>query len=130
MSDYLRGCGMILLSVILILLLGRNKDMGMLLSLTACAMAAALALRYLQPVLDFVSHIQSIGNLDSSIVESMLKIAGIGLIGEIGCLVCNDAGNSSLGKSVQLMTAAAILWLSVPLFTAMVELLQKVLGGI
>ena len=130
MSDYLRGCGMILLSVILILLLGRNKDMGMFLSLTACAMAASLALRYLKPVLDFVSHIQSIGNLDSSIMETILKIAGIGLIGEIACLVCNDAGNSSLGKSVQLMSGAVILWLSVPLFTAMVELLQKVLGGI
>ena len=43
-------------------------------------------------------------------------------------LVCKDAGNESMGKSMQLLGSAAILYLSVPLFAALLELLQKILG--
>ena len=130
MTYFFRGCAMIFLAVILILILGSHREMGTVLSLVACCMAAVLALSYLRPVLDFVDTLKSLGNLDSSILEALLKIAGIGLVGEIACLVCKDAGNASLGKSVQLMSTAVILWLSVPLFSAMVELLRKVLGGL
>lgn len=130
MTYFFRGCAMILLAVILVLLLGKNKEMGTLLSLAGCCMAAVLALSYLRPVLEFVDALRTLGNLDSAILEALLKIAGIGLVGEIACLVCKDSGNASLGKSVQLMSTAVILWLSVPLFSAMVELLQKVLGGL
>ena len=47
---------------------------------------------------------------------------------EIANLVCKDAGNESMGKSVQLLGTAVILYLSMPLFTALIDLLQKILG--
>lgn len=45
-------------------------------------------------------------------------------------MVCTDAGNASLGKAVQLLGTAVILWLSLPLFKALVELLQSILGEV
>lgn len=119
----------VLLTIILVLSLGnQGKETGHLLVMTACGMAAIIAMNYLKPVLDFVMKLQDIGGLDSAIIETMLKVAGISVLSEIASLVCTDAGNSSLGKVVQLLGTSVILWLSIPLFSALIELIQKIMG--
>ena len=57
----------------------------------------------------------------------LLKAVGIGLVSEIAGLVCTDAGNGSLGKTLQLLGSAVILYLSLPIFTAMLELIREIL---
>lgn len=117
-----------LLAVVLILMLGSNKEMGTLLSLAVCCMAAIIAMSYLRPVIDFLRTLETLGSLDGELIGILMKAAGIGILTEIAVLVCNDAGNASLGKSVLLLGTAVILWLSLPLLTALVELLQSILG--
>ena len=87
-------------------------------------------MQYLQPVLKFLETLELLGKLDSDMVTTLLKVTGIGMITEISNLVCKDAGNESMGKSMQLLGSAAILYLSVPLFAALLELLQKILGAL
>lgn len=57
----------------------------------------------------------------------LLKAVGIGLVSEIAGLVCTDAGNGSLGKTLQMLGSAVILYLSLPIFTAMLELIREIL---
>lgn len=128
MTLFLQGCAAILLAVVLILMLGSNKEMGTLLSLAACCMAAIIAMSYLRPVIDFLRTLETLGSLDSELIGILMKAAGIGILTEIAVLVCNDAGNASMGKSVQLLGTAVILWLSLPLLNALVELLRSILG--
>ena len=116
------------MAVILILAQGSNKQWGTVLSLIACCMVAVVAASYLGPVVDFLGQLEAFGNLDSTMVESLLKIAGIGLISEVASLVCSDAGNGALGKAVQMLGTAVMLWLAVPLLSAMLELLRRILG--
>ena len=49
---------------------------------------------------------------------------------EITSLICTDAGNAALGKSVQILATCGILWLSIPLFTSLIDLLNKILGEV
>jgi len=91
-------------------------------------MAAATAMEYLRPVIEFINQLEQNGGLDHSMVRILLKVTGIGLIAEIAALVCSDSGNGSLGKAVKLLGSAAILWLSLPLYTMLMELLQRILG--
>ena len=128
MAVFLQACGGVLVAVILILAQGSNKQWGTVLSLIACCMVAAVAASYLGPVVDFLGQLEAFGNLDSTMVESLLKIAGIGLISEVASLVCSDAGNGALGKAVQMLGTAVMLWLAVPLLSAMLELLRRILG--
>ena len=128
MTVYLQACGGVLVAVILILAQGSNKQWGTVLSLIACCMVAVVAASYLGPVVDFLGQLEAFGNLDSTMVESLLKIAGIGLISEVASLVCSDAGNGALGKAVQMLGTAVMLWLAVPLLSAMLELLRRILG--
>ena len=127
MTLFFQACGMILLAVILILLQS-SREMGTVLSLGACAMALIIAVSYLSPVLDFIGTLESLGGLDGDLMEILLKSAGIGILTEIAALVCKDGGNASLGKAVQLLGTAVILWLSLPLFTALTELMGSILG--
>ena len=129
MTLFLQVCGAVLLSVILVLTLkNQGKEIGLLLAIGMCIMAALAAMQYLRPVVDFLKSLENLGGLNSSMVTALLKVTGIGMITEIANLICKDAGNESMGKTLQLMGTAVILWLSMPLFTALITLIQKILG--
>lgn len=128
MTAFLQACGGALVAVILILAQGSNKQWGAVLSLLVCCMVLGMAAGYLQPVVEFLGQLEALGNLDSAMMETVLKVAGIGLISEISALVCSDAGNGAMGKAVQMLGSAVMLWLSVPMFTALLELVQRIIG--
>lgn len=129
MDMFLRGCSAVLIAVILILTTGKDrKEFATALSIGVCAMTALMATEYLRPVLDFIRQLKELGNLDSDMVKVLLKAVGIGMLCEIAVLICDDAGNGSLGKTLQYLGTAVILWLSLPLFTMLLELLQRILG--
>jgi len=129
MGLFLKACGAVLLAVILVLALGNQcRDLSVVLLGGVCCMVALTALEYIKPVLSLVDRLEEIGGLDNSMVKTLLKAAGIGFLSEISALICVDSGSSSLGKGIQLLGSAVILWLSVPLFTMLLDLLQKILG--
>lgn len=131
MELFIKTCGIVLLTVILMLALGsRSKEQAMVLGIAVCAMGALAALEYLRPVIDFISQAEQIGGLDHSLIKILLKVVGIGLISEIAALVCTDGGSSSLGKAVKLLGSAVVLWLSIPLYSMLMELLQRILGDL
>lgn len=120
-----------LLAAILGLALGKQeKDMGVMLTLAVCCMIAMIAISYLEPVLDFLRQLEALGDLREDMLGILLKALGIGLVAEIAGMVCADAGNASLAKGLQMLGAAVILWLSIPIFNALLELIQEILGGI
>ena len=129
MTLYLQVSRVITLTIILVLALKSHcKEIATVLSITACCMAGIVALSYLQPVLEFLHHIEKLASLNNDMVETLLKVTGIGIITEITYLVCKDAGNESMGKSMQLLGTTVILYLSIPMFYSLIELLQKILG--
>ena len=131
MDGFLRVCACVLVAVVLSLALNRHgKEMTLLLSIAVCCMVLTLTLAYLEPVMEFVSQLQSAGHLDHDILKIMLKAVGIGLIAEIAGLICADAGNGAMGKAVQILASAVILWVCLPLMTSLLELVQSILGGV
>lgn len=131
MDVFFRVCAGVLITVVLCLALNRQgKDITLLLGIGVCCMVLTAVISYLEPVIDFLQQLKSLGNLDSDMLGIMLKAVGIGLVGEIAALICSDAGNSAMGKTVQILAAAVILWLSLPLMTALLELVQEIMGGV
>ena len=129
MDGYLKACGAVFLAIILIAnLSGHRKDMAMLLALAVCVMVALVAVQYLQPVLEFLDELKEIGSLDGEMIGILVKIAGIGILSEIAVPVCADAGNASVGKSLQYLAVMVMLCLSIPLFRSLIRILQEILG--
>ena len=130
MSLFWKAAAAVLLAVVLGLSLGKQKDIGVLLTMAVCcmvAMVAMIAISYLEPVLDFLRELETLGDLQGDMLGILLKAVGIGLVSEIAGLVCTDAGNGSLGKTLQMLGSAVILYLSLPIFTAMLELIREIL---
>lgn len=103
----------------------QNKETAMLLVTAVCCMIAAASTIYLQPVVDFFGRLQNLGNLDPEILGILMKAIGIGILSEIAANVCADAGNSALSKTLQLLATAVIIWLSLPLFSKLIELIER-----
>ena len=93
-------------------------------------MILVMAMDFWSPVADFLDTLESIGNLNGEMVSSLLKVVGIGILTEIAALICSDAGTASLGKALQFLGSTVILWLCIPMFQALLELIQDILGGL
>lgn len=129
MDVFFKAAAMAVVTVVLYLILSRqNKDIAVLLSIAACCAIITMAVSYLDPVFSFFEQLQSIGNLDSELLTILLKSVGIGLLSEIASLICADAGNSALGKAIHIMAVGVILWISLPLFSSLMDLISEILG--
>ena len=60
----------------------------------------------------------------------LLVIVGVGIyiISEIAALICTDAGNAALGKTLQFLSTALILYMSLPMFSQLLSLIESILG--
>lgn len=131
MEQFVRIAAGVLLSVLLIVLLNKQgKDMALLLTAAVCCMVITVVVTYLEPVIDFIRELETVGSLDSNMVRILLKTVGVSLIAEIAALICADCGNSALGKSLQILAVAAVLWLSLPLLQALLNMIQNMLGEV
>ena len=131
MDTFFKATGCILASLIVYLILAKqNMDFSLLLTVGVCIVVAIVSVHYFEPVFDFVAKLRSMGNLDSEMVAILLKSVGIALISEIVEHICQDAGNASMGRTVQLLASGIILWLCVPMFTSLLELVEELLVAI
>ena len=129
MDLFLKAVAAALITAVIGLVLARQgKDMFLLLTLAACAMIGAVAFTYLKSVISFLQRLTEMTKLNTDLLAVILKTVGIGLVGELAGLICSDAGNAALATSIQILTTAVILWLSIPLFESLLDLVQAILG--
>ena len=131
MDTFVKAAGLCLLAVILWqILTGYSKNFAILLSIGVCCMIAVAAVGYLDSVLAFFIRLQDRGGWNGELMQILIKSVGIGLVAEMASLICSDAGNSAMGKAVSMIGIAVILWLSLPLFSGLLDLIDLILGGI
>ena len=131
MDGFFQAAGAVIILVILCLLVSsRDKSFAALLVMGGCAMVLMLGISYLSPVVTFLQDLQSLGNLQPELVKILMKVTGIGILTEITVLICADSGNSSLGQSLRTLSTGVILWLALPIFQAMLDLVQSILEGV
>ena len=131
MNVFWKTAAGILTAVILWINLNKsNKDTSVLMSLAVSAMAIIAASAFLQPIVTFIKKLQGIGKLDGDLVSIVLKVVGVGIVTEIAVLICKDAGNESMGKTLQFVSSVSILWISIPIFEKLLALLDKILGAV
>ncbi len=131
MDIFLKASGGVLISLIFYLILAKQgKDISALLSIAVCVMVLVAAVSYIKPIINLLSQLQDMGNLDNQIIGILMKAVGIALLSEIVCQVCTDAGNGTLGKTIQFLSGTVILWLSIPLFSKLMDLVKEILVAV
>lgn len=131
MDEFWKATAAILLTVILILAVGKQeKDISVLLGMAVCCLAGVIAISYLEPVVDLLRELGQLGEVSDSTLGILMKAVGIALVSEIAGMLCSDSGSASLGKMLQMLGSAAILYLSIPIFRGLLTLIQEILGEI
>lgn len=131
MELYWKVIGAILTALILGLHLGKQeRDFSILLAITVCCLGATIALSFLEPVLNVLREMEALICFEEGILNILIKSVGIALTTEVAAMICYDAGSNSMGKMVHLLGTAVILYLSVPVMTALLKMLREILGGI
>ena len=131
MELFWKTSGCILVTLILVLTLGKQQqDMGTLLAIAVCCMTGIAAIQFLDPVQDFIYELQSLTFVDLSVLKTLFKLVGIGLVAELIALICYDAGCASLGKSLQLLASSVVLYMSTPIIQSLIDLICEIMGGL
>jgi stage III sporulation protein AD len=129
MGEYLRWAAVVLVGVILTIVVGKqSRDMSLLLTLSVCVMVCIASMHVLEPVLELLRELRRLGGLDPEVCSIALKCAGIGLLTELIDLICADAGERAMGKALEVLGAATIVWLSLPLIRQILHLIEGVLS--
>ena len=129
METFWKAIAVIILTVILGVTLGKTeKDISVVLSVAACSIIMIIAMQYLEEVIAFLWQLSSKESEQIPSIKIILKITGVALVTELMTLVSSDAGNSSLGKAVEILGNAAILNLALPLLETFLTILQELMG--
>lgn len=131
MNVFLKAVAVILTAVILWLVLNKDsKEVSVLLTLAVCAVVISASASFLKPVISFIHKVREIGNLDEELISVILRVVGIGMITEISAMICKDAGNEALGKSLHILCVIVVIWMSIPVFEKLLLLLDNVLSTV
>ena len=131
MDLFIKAAALVILCTILYLILSNHrKDIGVLLTITVVCILGSVALSYLEHVFDFFDRLSVTTGFDKQLLQILLKTAGISILTDFCVMICTDAGNSTLAKAFQLLSAAIVLWISLPLFQNLLELVTKLLGNV
>ena len=131
MDILLKAIAGVLIALVLCQILNKNdKNIATLLVIMVCCMVVGAAYKYIEHLLAFFEQLEALGNLNADLLKIMLKAAGIGLLAELTILICADAGNGAMGKSVQILSSVVILWMCIPVFTELIALIEDVMGAV
>ena len=131
MEDMLKvTAGVLVAAMLTIILQGQGKGYVTLLIVAVVAMGACIAFSYIKPIITFLDRLQDVSSLKNESLTILLKAVGIGLLNEFCGAICADTGNTSLAKMLNLVSAVAIMWISLPVLEQIMELITDVLEGI
>ena len=131
MDNYYQAVALVLLAVIISIFLAKQSgDIVLAVSISVSIMVIGIAFRYFEPVIAYLQQLQVSASIDAELMKILLKSVGIGIITEVVYLICIDAGRAALAKSLQLLSAAVILWLSIPLMRSLLALLNEIMEGV
>ena len=131
MNGFWQGISLSIVAAIMVIIMGRNSgELSVVLVIGAACTVIMFAVSYMKPVADLLNRLQVMSNLDSDILKTLIKAVGVGLVTEVAHMICADAGNAALGKTVQILGCVVMLWLSLPLIEKMFDIVDDVIGNV
>ena len=115
--------------VVLILVLKKqNPENAVVLSISAGVAILLFAINAFVPVLAEIFEIISPAGINNVYIKTLLKALGISLICQFVCESCKDAGQNALGANVLFCGRISIVFLSVPLFGEVMDIVKTILS--
>ncbi len=118
----------IITALLALTLRGQRPEFAMLLSL-GCGIFVLLALMgQMKEIITGLEKIMSGLSEQSGLTAIILKALGICIVAELGSQCCRDAGEAAIAAKVELVAKAALVLMSMPVFTSLMETAGELLS--
>lgn len=118
----------IVTALLALTLRGQRPEFAMLLSL-GCGIFVLLALMgQMKEIMTGLEKIMSGLSEQSDLTAIILKSLGICIVAELGSRCCRDAGEAAIAAKVELVAKAALVLMSMPVFTSLMETAGELLS--
>ena len=130
MEEFIKTSAVTVIAVVLCVLLRNTQTpISVLLSIAMCIGIFCVGLAVLTPIFEVVEQMKTIAGLSDELSKPMMKVAGICLLSNIMKGICEDAGESALGKTLETTGVLLSIHASLPLVLAAMELIEKLMRG-
>ena len=120
------GIGIIAL-IIIVILKQYKPEFTIYVSIIAGIIILFIVMDKLYGVISLLSNIANKTGAGSQYIEILLKITGIAILTEFGVSICKDSGETAIANKIDLGGKIIIISISVPIITALLELLARIL---
>ena len=126
--DIIKIIGVGLIALIIIILLKQYKpEFVMYVSLIAGAIIIFMVLDKLTGIVELLSNLSDKAGINNQFLGILLKITGIAFLTEFAVSICNDSGESAIANKIDLGGKIIIIAISIPIISALLELIIKIL---
>lgn len=105
-----------------------RPEMAVGVSICCGALLLAAALTMIAPSVDAIAELTRSAGLDSSWAGALLKALGVCYITQLSADCCRDAGESAVATKIELAGKAAIVAVSLPVFTELARLVTGLIS--
>lgn len=98
------------------------------LTMTAGVAVLFFSVGKLSYLISALKEIQSYLPIETTYVNLLLKMIGITYVGQFSAGICKDAGYASVASQIEIFGKLAVLAISMPILTALLETIHEFLG--
>lgn len=121
------GFGMVAVVMLVVLSQFQQRSLSMVVRLGVVVVIMLAILMPLGQVLGAMNRLVALSHIRGLYFTVLLKVVGIAYLATLGSQVAHDVGEQAIGTKIELAGKVLILVLAVPILTAIVELLFKML---
>lgn len=107
----------------------RAGEFSLLVTAVCIGALGIFAVTRMEPVLELLRRLEKLTGINRAILSPAIKAALVGILTNVASGVCSDCGEGGVARMVELCGTVMALYLSAPLVTAVLELLDGLLGG-
>lgn len=116
-----------LATAVCLLLRRSNPELALPLSAAVIAFIVIALASLLRPVLDMLEQTRQLSGLSEIYFLPVMKCVLIGICAKLAADLCRDGGQSSIAGAVELGGTVAALYVSMPLVSSFLKLVEKLL---
>ena len=120
------GVGLIA-TIILAIIRTYKPELTIYVSIIAGAIIFYMVMDKLSEIIDLLTYLSKKSGINAQYVAILLKISGIAILSEFAVSVCKDLGETAVATKIDLAGKIIIISISIPIISALLELLIKIL---
>lgn len=126
--DIIKIIGIAFLALIIIVILRQYKpEFVIYVSILAGVLILLMSMNKLTGIITILQNISSKTAINGQFLGILLKITGIAFLTEFAVSVCKDAGETAIATKVDMGGKVIIIAISIPIISALLETIVKVL---